>query len=104
MSIEEILVSLKSMFASNDFVGYFNVIIGQNKETKATFHYDMIHIVETLSYLMVRLEGRYINKFMEEVRDLMRSILIISFPLDILTQYERHNKAIIAQLAKKHQE
>lgn len=30
---------------------------------------------------MVRLDGRLINKFMEEVRDLMKNILIVSFPL-----------------------
>ena len=57
MSLEEILISLKCMFASTEFTGYFGIIIGQ-KETKATFHQDMIHIVETLSYLMVRLDGR----------------------------------------------
>lgn len=101
MALEEILVSLKCMFASSEFTSYFNVIIGQSKETKATFHYDMIHIVETLSYLMVRLDGREINKFMEEVRDLMRSILITSFPLEILLQYDKENKAF---LRKKNEE
>lgn len=104
MSLEEILISLKSMFASSDFTSYFNVIIGQSKETKATFHFDMIYIVETLSYLMVRLDGREINKFMEEVRDLMKGILISSFPLDILVQYDRVNKAKIAQLTKSQQD
>lgn len=57
-----------------------------------------------MGYLMVRLDGRYINKFMEEVRDLIRDIVLASFPLDVLVHFDRKNKAYIAQLAKAQQD